>query len=437
MSLSNERSRALKLIVAIVTVLLLGNLLTFTTKSNRYSESYPAVVCAGNSSGQSSVIALSSPKTQVRKTGTSTLLYKDSRTRRLSGNAQATVIDSKAVTPISWQVRNGVWAGGLTCLAPVTSQWFVGATADVTSKGTLSLVNSGLGRALVGVTLYTEAGIQSEKIFAVKANSLMTMQLATLAPGAKSIAIHVKPQTGRVNAFVTDERGRGLQALGGDTVNSIEAPAKSLVIPAIPQQTGRNSALPHTLRILFPGEVGSTINVEIASTDGTFSPTGIDGKMIPAGKVVDIPLNVVMKSGKFALRLSAERPFVASVFTKTIALGKRDFLWSTAAPELIDSTYSITGLAPLLVFNGEEIAVDLELTTIKGKKEKVSVRGDEIATYQIPDRVRSFEITKSSRKTYGAALITSKSGFGYAPLLPGSTLTRTSIPRSNIRVLIP
>jgi hypothetical protein len=437
MSQITERGRAVRLLAAIVTVLLLGNLLTFTTKSNRYSESYPAVVCAGNTAGQSSVIALSSPKTPVRKTGISTLGYKDSRTRRLAGNTQATVIDAQTVTPISWQVRTGIWAGGLTCLAPVTSQWFVGATADLTSKGTLSLVNSGLGRALVGVTLYTENGITAEKMFSLKANSLMTTQLASLAPGAKSIAIHVKPQTGRVNAFVTDERGRGLQALGGDTINSIEEPSKSLVIPAIPQQTGRNTSLPHTLRVLIPGEVGSTLGVVIASTDGTFSPSGIDGKMIPAGKVVDIPLNVIMKSGKFALRLTAERPFVASVFTKTTALRKSDFLWSTAVPELKPSIYSITGMAPLLVFTGEKIEVDLELTSIKGKKQKVTLRGEEISTYQLSDRVRTFEIMKSSPDLYAAALITSKSGFGYAPLRPGSTLTRTSIPRSNIRVLIP
>ena len=430
-------NRALRLFAAITAVLLLGNLLTFTTKSNRYSESYPAVVCAGNSAGQSSVIALSSPKTQVRKTGTSTMAYKDSRARRLAGTAQATVIDAQAITPISWQVRTGVWGGGLTCLAPVTSQWFVGATADVTSKGTLSIANSGLGKALVGITIYTEAGVQAEQLVSVKANSLMTMQLSSLAPGAKSIAIHIKPQTGRVNAFVIDERGRGLQALGGDTVNSMEAPAKSMVIPAIPQQTGRNTSLPHTLRVLIPGEVGAPINVEIASTDGTFSPTGIDGKMIPAGKVVDIPLNVIMKSGKFALRLKSERPFVASVFTKTTALRKTDFLWSTAVPPLTKSVYSVTGLAPLLVFSGATIEIDLELTSIKGKKQKVSLRGDEIATYQISDRIRSFEVLETSDATYGAGLITSKSGFGYAPLVPGSTLTRTTIPRSNIRVLIP
>ena len=431
------RNRALQLAAAFTAVILFSNVLSFNTKSNRYSESYPAVVCPPNQASQSSVIALTSPKTQLRKTGVATMAFKDSRTRRFAGTTQATVIDAQSITPIMWQVRTGVWAGGITCLAPVTSQWFVGATADVTSKGTLTLVNSGLGRALVGVTVYTESGVQAEQNFAVKANSFISAQLASLAPGAKSIAVHVVPQTGRINAFLTDERGRGLQALGGDTVNSQESASKSLVIPAIPQQTGRNTSLPHTLRVLIPGEVGGQINVEIRSTDGTFSPAGIDGKTIPGGKVVDLPLDVLMESGKFALHLTSERPFVASVFTKTQAQGKSDFLWSTPVPALIPGTFASTGLAPLLVFTGGEIAVDIEVTSIKGSKRKVELRGSEIVTYKVSERIRAFTITKSSEDTYGAALITSKSGFGYAPLVTGSVLTRTSIPRSNIRVLIP
>jgi hypothetical protein len=144
-----------------------------------------------------------------------------------------------------------------------------------------------------------------------------------------------------------------------------------------------------------------------------------------------------MQSGKFALHLTSERPFLASVFTKTVALGKSDFLWSTAAPMLEKGTFSVTGLAPLLVFTGDQISVDLELTSVKGKKRDVSIRGDGIATYQVSDRIRSFAIASHSEKTYGAALLTSKSGFGYAPLVIGSVLTRTSIPQSNIRVLIP
>jgi hypothetical protein len=431
------QNRALKLGAAIVAVVLFSNLVSFTSKGNRYSESYPAVVCPPNSSGMSSVISLASPKTPVRKTGTSTMAYKDSRTRRLAGTTQAMVIDSQAITPISWQVRSGVWAGGITCLAPVASQWFVGGSADVTSKGALTLVNSGLGKALVSVTVFTEKGVQAEQLFAIKANSFLSVPLATLAPGSNSLAVHVEPQTGRVNAFLTDERGRGLRALGGETVNSVPAATKSLVIPAIPQQTGKKTSLPHTLRVLIPGEVGSQINVVISSTDGTFSPAGVDGKVIPAGKVVDIPLDVVMPSGKFALKITAERPLLASVFTKTNSMRKSDFLWSTSAPQLPHGTFAVTGIAPLLVFTGEEISVKLELTTIQGKKRSIEIRGSAIATYQLSDRIRTFTITKSSKEVYGAALLTSKSGFGYAPLVTGSLLTRTSIPKSNIRVLIP
>lgn len=431
------KKRALQLFAAIVAVALFTNLVTFTTKSSRFSENYPAIVCPPNLSGQSSAISFSSPKTPVRKTGTSTLEFRDSQSRRYAGGPQATVIDSQSITPISWQVRTGIWAGAVTCLAPIATQWFVGATADVTSKGTLTLVNSGLGKALVGVNLFTENGAQAEQLFAVRANSYISMQLSTLAPGSKSIAVRVTPQTGRVNAFLTDERGRGLQALGGDTVNSTDSPHKKVVIPAIPQQTGRNSSLAHTLRVLLPGEVSAPINVVVTSTDGTFSPTGIDGRVIPAGKVVDIPLDLVMKSGKFAITVTSERPLLASVFTKTNVLGKSDFLWSTAAPALERGSFAVTGLAPLLIFTGDQITVEMELTTIKGKKQSITLRGDGIVTRQLSDQVRSLTIVGRSDETYGAALIYSKSGSGYVPLVAGSVLTRTSIPRSNIRVLIP
>lgn len=431
------KSRALRLAAALAVVIIFTNALSFTTKSNRYAESYPAVVCAPNLAGQTSAISVASSKTQVRKTGISTLKYQDARNRRLAGSSQATVIDGKDATPIAWQVQTGTWAGGLTCIAPVTTQWFVGATADVTSKGTLTLVNSGLGRAIVGVTVFTENGIQAEKLFAIKANAFTSVALASLAPGSQSIAIYVKPQTGRVNAFLADERGRGLRALGGDTVNSVESAAKKIVIPAIPHQSIGKSSLGHTLRVLVPGEVGTQLSVEIVSADGRFSPAGVDGRNVPAGKVIDIPLNLIMKSGAFALHISSERPLVAAVFSKTTALGKSDFLWSTSVPELVPSAYSVSGLAPNLVFTGEEISVDLDLLTIKGVHKKVEIRGSEIETYRVSDKIRTVTILKSSQKTFAAALINSKSGSGYAPLLPGSALTRTSIPRSNIRVLIP
>lgn len=431
------KSRTLQLCVALALVILTVNLVTFTTSKVAFTESYPAVVCPADSENEDSFISLASSKVLIRKSGTSTMAFKESRNSRLAGGSQAVIVDSQALTPISWQTRPGIWAGAVTCLAPITSQWFVGGSADVTSKGRLTLVNSGLGRAFIGVSVYTEAGLQSEQVIPVKANSVKSVRLSFLTPGSRTLAINVVSQSGRVNAFLVDERGRGLQALGGDSVNSISAPSRSLVIPAIPHISSRASDQQHVLRIMVPGNVAAEIKANIISADESFAPAGIDGRLIAPGKVIDLPLNVLTSSPRFALELSADRPILAAVFSKTLASGKSDFLWSTPVPELESSAYSVTGTSPLLVFAGEKISVDLEVGSSKGKLFKVELRGTGLLTYQVGAKARTIKVKKSSSGIYGAALINSASGSGYAPLLPGTTLTRSSVPQSDIRVLIP
>ena len=422
---------------AVIAVVLYANLTSFTTQRSGIAQSYPAVICSPNSSGLSSYISLTSSKTPVRKTGTSTMAFKSARTSRVLATSQAYIFDSAERTPISWQVRSGTWAGASTCMAPSVSQWFVGGTADVTSKGTLNLVNSGLGRALVGVTVVTENGTQPEQVFLVGANTYKSISLSSLSPGSKRLAIHVVPQTGRVNAFLVDERGRGLRALGGDVVNSLESPSKSIHIPAIPHFSKNGKSHSHTLRIVIPGEVGATINAVITSTNGTYSPAGIDGKFIPGGKVVEFPLNLQMPTGKLSLAITSERPLVASVMSQTNSGGKSDFVWSTPVTELGPSSYSVTGLAPLLLFSGEKISVNLEISYPKGKVVKATIDGAGIATYQVGEKARTVTVKKSSGEIYAGALISSKSGYGFAPLISGSRLTRSTLPESNIRVLIP
>jgi len=431
------RNRNIQLFAALIVVILTVNLLSFTTNKVAYTESYPAVVCPADSENEDSFISLASSKALVRKSGTSTMTFKESGNSRLAGGEQAIIVDSQAVTPISWQTRPGIWAGAVTCLAPITSQWFVGGSADVTSKGRLTLVNSGLGRALVAVSIFTEAGSQIEQVIPVKANSVKSLRLSYLAPGSRALVINVVSQSGRVNAFLVDERGRGLQTLGGDSVNSISTPLRSLVIPAIPHLTSRTASQQHILRLMVPGDVGVELKANVVSADESFAPVGIDGRFIAPGKVVDLPLNVLTTSPRFALELSADRPIIAAVFSKTLVANKSDFLWSTPVPELQASAYSVTGTSPLLVLTGEKISVDLEIGAPKGKIFKVELRGSGLITYQVGDKARTVRVVKTSADTYGAALINSASGSGYAPLLPGTSLTRSSVPQSDIRVLIP
>ncbi len=429
--------RTFFLILATAASLAIGNLLNVTVSTSKFNESYPSVVCPPNLSGLSSAISLSNGKAEIRKTGTKSMKTRSAGISRYAISSQSAVIDSGEVTPVIWQTRKGIWAGAAPCTGPITSQWFVGATADITSKGSLNLVNSGLGKAVITVNVFTENGAITPRDIVVGANSFLNLPLVSLAPGSKKIAIHIKPKSGRVNGFVIDERGRGLKSLGGDLLNSTGDPTKVLQIPAIPQQVNRNVATPHTLRLYVPGAIDARISAEIRSTDGTFSPIGINGKVVPHQKVIEIPMKIKMASGKFALHISSDQPILGSVFTQTVVEGKSDFIWSTSAPDLQKFTLATNGLAPNLVFTGKSIDVTLDLLSSSGKSKRVEIRGEDIAIYAVPASTRSVTFTNISKGTSGAALISSKSGSGYIPLAPGSVLTKSSIPSSNISVLIP
>ena len=106
-------------------------------------------------------------------------------------------------------------------------------------------------------------------------------------------------------------------------------------------------------------------------------------------------------------------------------------------PTLEEFTLAANGLAPNLVFSGKEIRVTLDLLSSSGKSRQVEIRGEDIATYSVPASTRAVSMTNISKGVSGAALIASKSGSGYLPLLPGSVLTKSSIPSSDISVLNP
>lgn len=431
------KKRIAPLIAAVASVVLLSNILNFTVSTSRFSESYPAVVCPPNRPGLSTAISLTSTTNLVRKTGTSSMQSTQVGIRRFAVASQSAIIESGRVTPVVWQVRKDVWAGAVPCSSPQLTQWFVGATAGITSKGSLNIVNSGLGRALVDILIYTENGALAPRAISIRANSYIRLSLASLAPGSKRLAIALLPKSGRINGFLIDERGRGLRALGGDLVNSVTAASTHLQIPAIPVQAGPNASTSHTLRLLVPGEVDARISAEIRSTDGTFAPVGINGQVIAHQKVIELPMNIKMEAGSFALHITSDQPILGSVFSPTLVQGKRDFLWSTPAAALTEFTLATTGLSPTLVFTGKRVKLKLDVTYNNGKLKSFNIEEEDIATFALPGSARSVTFKAIAKGVSGAALITSRNGYGYLPLNPGSVPTKSSIPASNIRVLNP
>ena len=433
--------RPLALLVILSLALLLSNLVNVAVSSGKFSSNYPVVVCPSTPKDLTTAISMPSVKSQIRIVGTKSLSFIPSQSLRYLQAKSPVILDSKGATPIVWQIRKGVWAGATICSSSQTEQWFVGGAADVTSKARLILVNSGLSSAIVDIEIWNEIGVQPAKAVTIKANSYSEIGIDTLAPGSKAVVIKTLTRAGRVTSYMMDERGRGLRALGGDLINFVAKAEKEVFIPAIPHtvRKDRNKTveLPHSLRILVPGEIDAHVTVTVFSTDGTFIPSGLENRLIKSGSVISLDLNPNMPASKFGVRISSDEPVVASVFSQTVAEGKSDFIWSTAVPELNKLTLSTSGLAPQLIFIGEKVKVDLELFFSNGKRKNLQAAGEGIATLKIPDGVRSISILKAAKGNYGAGLIATKSGYGYFPISSGSVLTKSSIPTSNIRVLTP
>ena len=425
-------------IAAVVTATLaISNFKPSAIKQSDFSENYPPVVCPATPSGESSAISVPSTQTGSRVLGKKTTIYKPTRTLRLMQGSSPTILDTKNMTSPVWQIKKGVWAGATICSAPAISQWFVGGAADVTSKGKLILINSGLSEAIIDVEIWSESGARPPKVVTLKANSSVVQNLDSLDPGAKRIALHIAPRSGRVNAFLVDERGRGLKSLGGDMVNASPDPAKVNVIPAIPHIKRSGKALGHTLRVIAPGDVDARISVELISTKGSFIPVGFDDRLIKAGVVTEIAINPQLVPSVFSLRISSDRPIVSSVYSSTFAESKSDFLWSTSTSEMKEYSLAVSGLAPTLVFSGDEISVSISILYTNKKEKKFTVTGEGIATFKVPDNARTINFTKVGEKIVGGALISTQSGYGYLPLNPGSEISRVLLPSANIRVLNP
>ncbi len=429
--------RPLVIVGTVTATLVVSNLTQVAVTNNGFSENYPPVVCPATPSGESSAVSVPSTQTGSRALGKKTTLFKPTRTLRLMQSSAPTILDTKNMTAPVWQIKRGVWAGATLCSAPSISQWFVGGAADVTSKGKLLIINSGLSDAIVDVEIWSESGIRPPKVLTLKANSSVVQNLDSLDPGSKRIALHIAPRSGRINAFLVDERGRGLQSLGGDMVNASSDPTKEIVIPAVPHMKRSGRTLGHTLRILAPGDVDARISVQLNSTKGSFIPVGFDDRIVKAGIVTEIALNPQLVPSIFALKISSDRPIVASVYSPTYAQSKSDFVWSTSATEMKSYSLAVSGLAPQLVFSGEKISVGLSILSTNKKEKTVTIKGEGIVTFKVPENARTVNFTKVSGDTYGGALIATQSGYGFFPLIPGSELTRALLPTANIRVLNP
>jgi hypothetical protein len=423
--------------VVIAMVLLATNLFDANSNARQYSKSFPAVVCPPNPAGVTTTSSVSSKKTPYYRIGNKSTKLVNIKTLRYSSVSDPILLQTEGITPVSFQSRTGVWAGSVLCTAPATSQWFVGGTSDVSSKGVIYLVNSGLSVSIADIFTWSENGEQAVKTISLKANSTVAVKLDSLAPGDSNIVVKVVARSGRVNSFLVDERVKGLQKLGGDSVNAISAPARKLVISGIPQQIVKKKVPTHYLRLFVPGVADANFTLELLSSNGRFIPTGFNERKLASGKVVEVKLKPELTKGAFAIKLTSDQPLVAAIRSRATSNGNSDFLWSTPSPALAPMQIAIGGILPKIIFVGDAIAIDLKVEFSNGKVKEQSITGSDLVSWQVPNNATAITVLRAGVDNYAGALIAAKSGYAFFPIASGAELTKVAIPSSNIRVLNP
>jgi hypothetical protein len=99
--------RSIYALLALALSFTLATLLTVTTKSSVFSESYPAVVCPPTLSGLSSQISLSSRKTAFQRLSNRSTKTIPFNVLRYPVSKDSLVISATGVTPVVWQSRAG------------------------------------------------------------------------------------------------------------------------------------------------------------------------------------------------------------------------------------------------------------------------------------------------------------------------------------------
>ena len=324
---SGAQSRASIVLLLFIIAAHIAYFLPQNNQITQVTQSYPATACPGPISDAKSTALLPNKSLGIRDVASAKSQFRKNNVGSYSVTRGAVLVEGNSSNTLMLQSRAGKWTAATTCTISDPVVWFVGGTANVTSQSKLILVNSGLSDAVVDLTSYSENGPTREVPVTVKSSSEKIIRIDSLDPGSTNIIVKVKTRSGRVTAYLLDERVRGLNNVGADFVAPIKDSANEVVISAIPMKFGSGSTVKHRLRLMATGKVDTTASVEVISPEGVFIPIGFGSIPLRSQEVKDVDLSGVDLGGKtFALKITSAEPVIAGVFTEVRKGSISDFM---------------------------------------------------------------------------------------------------------------
>lgn len=434
---SGAQSRASIVLLLFIIAAHIAYFLPQNNQITQVTQSYPATACPGPISDAKSTALLPNKSLGIRDVASAKSQFRKNNVGSYSVTRGAMLIEGNSSNTLMLQSRAGKWTAATTCTISDPVVWFVGGTANVTSQSKLILVNSGLSDAVVDLTSYSENGPTREVPVTVKSSSEKIIRIDSLDPGSTNIIVKVKTRSGRVTAYLLDERVRGLNNVGADFVAPIRDSANEVVISAIPMKFGSGSTVKHRLRLMTTGKVDATASVEVISPEGVFIPIGFGSIPLRSQEVKDVDLSGVDLGGKtFALKITSAEPVIAGVFTEVRKGSISDFMWSSGSQPFGTVSFNVYGLEPNFTFVGERIQIELSWRTNNGKNGSKTLIGEEIVNWTAPSNLRLVTITNRSGAVGSLTWITSD-GVTHLPLSPSTNLESATKPIADAKVIQP
>jgi hypothetical protein len=306
---------------------------------------------------------------------------------------------------------SGQWLASTPCRAADVDHWFVGGSGAVESQSLISLINDSASPSIVQISGWSAVGPLADFTLDLAGGETRVVPVDQLASGNAAVAFRVRALSGRIGAFMTDRRSRGLRSLGAEFVSVTTAPALSQVLVGVNAGSAAGR-----LRIVVPGEQDAIVRVDVVSGSSRFTPENLDEIEIGAGRVRDIPLDLTTSSGAVALIIESSTPVSAAVFSapKAGPNAPSDFSWVVASQPIGTGAHAIIpreSKGSLLLFSPK---VNATVVTSAGAKSEFALQAGSLTSREIASALR----LQSEQQVFGAVVLRTPKGYSVFPLNP-------------------
>jgi hypothetical protein len=195
------------------------------------------------------------------------------------------------------------------CLPPAGDWWFAGGDGEVGYDVGVVLANPTDALANLSVTAWSTGGelrLAGLDALTVPPRSALSLKVASFAPNARDVAIHVHAASGSIVAALTERRIYGINPGGADWVPPTAAPATNFVVAGLPSGDGSRQ-----LQIANPGNRDASVGLRIMTRSGNFEPAGHQSVVVPAGHTIDVDLSSAIAGEPAAIVGTSDQPVIA------------------------------------------------------------------------------------------------------------------------------